>query len=126
VELRNNSNVIVGGARVARHMPGGTMKKQLTLFAIAGLLAALCAVPAWSQMSTVKGTALDEQGAPLTGGTVEMQNLENGQKASLKIDKKGQFASIAIVGGKYNIRLMKDGKQLYTLTTIPSAPATRT
>src|SRR5229473_1445601 len=103
------------------------MKKQFFLMAAATMLAALSmtlfATPALAQTGTVKGVALDEQGQPLTGAVVEMQNLDNGQKYHLKVDKKGNFFSIGVAYGKYNMQLMKDGKQLYSYNKITVRPS---
>src|SRR5216684_5550111 len=102
------------------------MKKQFFLMAAATMLAALSmtlfATPALAQTGTVKGVALDEQGQPMVGAVVEMQNLDNGQKYHLKVDKKGNFLSIGVAYGKYNVQLMKDGKQQYNYNGFPVHP----
>lgn len=65
----------------------------------------LCAsVPMWAQaMAQVKGDVIDQGGKPMVGAKVELKNLENGQKYNLKTDKKGQFFSIGISSGHYDI-----------------------
>jgi tetratricopeptide (TPR) repeat protein len=96
------------------------MKKQCLIVLTCGLLLAMLATPAFSQaMAKVKGTALDQQGNPIVGATVEMKNLDNGTTQHLKTDKKGQFYSIAVSSGKYNVKLMKDGTQLYFFNNVP-------
>jgi tetratricopeptide (TPR) repeat protein len=66
--------------------------------------ALLCAsVPMWAQMTQVKGTIIDQSGKPMVGAKVELKNLENGQKYNLKTDKKGEFFSIGVTAGRYDI-----------------------
>jgi tetratricopeptide (TPR) repeat protein len=65
----------------------------------------LCAsAPMWAQaMAQVKGEITDQEGKPMQGAKVELKNLENGQKYNLKTDKKGQFFSIGISSGRYDV-----------------------
>ena len=65
----------------------------------------LCAsAPMWAQaMAQVKGEITDQEGKPMQGAKVELKNLENGQKYNLKTDKKGQFFSIGISSGHYDV-----------------------
>ena len=76
-----------------------------TLNVIICCAALLCAsVPMWSQaMAQVKGKVTAQDGQPMVGAKIELKNLENGQKYTLKTDKKGEFFSIGISSGKYDI-----------------------
>ena len=91
------------------------MTKRYLLLACVALLAALYLPLASAQMpSAVKGIAKDTDGKPIVGATIEMLRPETGRQYKLTTDKKGEFMSIAIDGpGKYNIKLIKDGKVLY-------------
>src|SRR5437016_4657029 len=89
-------------------------------FILTALFGLLLAVPAWSQTATVKGTVLDRDGKPMTGAIVEFKNLENGQTYKIKVDKKGNYFSIGIAApGKYNVRLLNNGQQVYNLNNVP-------
>jgi tetratricopeptide (TPR) repeat protein len=57
---------------------------------------------------TVKGAARDPQGNPIPDAIVVYTNLDNGQKYSLKTNKKGEYFSLGITPGKYNVQLFKN------------------
>src|ERR1700721_2989596 len=89
-------------------LPGGKMKKHLAilLFVVLGL--GLCVPPVFAQASgTVKGVCKDAQGNPVADGVVVWTNLDNGQKYTLKTNKKGEYFSLGISTGKYNAQLFK-------------------
>jgi|SRR5579864_1784909 len=88
------------------------------------LVAVVVLVPAtFAQItSTVKGTVKDEQGNPMSGAKVELQNNDNGQKYDLKTNNKGQYFSLGIMPGKYKVTLSKDGKPVFQLTNVPITP----
>lgn len=70
--------------------------------------------------ATVKGVAKDTQGQPIVDAKVRFQNTEDGSKSELKTNKKGEFFSIAVRPGKYDIALIsKDGKELFKLNGVP-------
>lgn len=83
------------------------MKKQFLLFLFALVLAGLCATPAHAQQGTVKGVCKDSQGVPITDAVVLYTNMDNGQKYTLKTNKKGEYFSLGIAPGKYNVTLYK-------------------
>ncbi|MGE5113210.1 MAG: tetratricopeptide repeat protein, partial [Acidobacteriaceae bacterium] len=67
-----------------------------------------------AQMTTqIKGSAKDEQGKPYVGITVIMQSADSGRKYTLKTDKHGDFFSLGIQPGSYNILFQKDGQTFY-------------
>lgn len=95
------------------------MKKHFAIFAFVVLVAGLCVPPAFAQASgTVKGAAKDPQGNPIADAVVLWANMDNGQKYTLKTNKKGEYFSLGIAPGKYNVTLyknaedQKEGKQL--------------
>lgn len=84
------------------------MKKHLAIITLAGLLFALCAPAMFAQASgSVKGTCKDADGKPIAGGIVLYENLDNGQKYSLKTNGKGEYFSLGLTPGKYKITLYR-------------------
>jgi tetratricopeptide (TPR) repeat protein len=68
----------------------------------------LCVPPVFAQASgSVKGVCKDSQGNPVADGVVVWANLDNGQKSVLKTNKKGEYFSLGLTPGKYNITLYK-------------------
>lgn len=82
------------------------------IFCCAVLL--IASSPVWAQaMAQIKGEVTDQEGKPMVGAKVELKNLENGQKYNLKTDKKGQFFSIGISSGRYDVTVYDaSGKSL--------------
>ena len=74
------------------------------------VLLGVCAMPAMAQMATVKGVCKDQEGKPITDGVVEWINLDNGRKIDLKTNKSGEYFSVGIPPGNYNVTLSRDGK----------------
>ena len=56
---------------------------------------------------TVKGVCKDAQGIPIIDGVVVWANQDNGQKYTLKTNKKGKYFSLGLTPGKYNVTLYK-------------------
>ncbi|MFZ0735151.1 MAG: tetratricopeptide repeat protein [Candidatus Sulfotelmatobacter sp.] len=95
------------------------MKRQFAIFLFAVLALGLCLPAAFAQASgSVKGTCKDAQGNPVVDGIVVWSNMDNGQKYSLKTNKKGEYFSLGLTPGKYLVTLyknqddMKAGKEL--------------
>lgn len=78
----------------------------IILFAIVTLGVSIPTAVAQSS-GTVQGTAKDAQGNPLPDAIVVYNNLDNGQKYPLKTNKKGQYFSLGLTPGKYNVILYK-------------------
>lgn len=97
------------------------MKRMLMMAALAMTLATVFGATGMAQSNTgtVKGTCKDFEGKPITGATLEWVNLNTGRKYSLKTNNKGEYFSLGIDPGKYNVALMKDGKQLYAFQNFP-------
>lgn len=84
------------------------MKKQFSIFFLVLLTLALFAPPLFSQNSgTVKGVAKDVQGNPISDAVVVYANQDNGQKYTLKTNKKGEYFSLGLTPGNYNVYLYK-------------------
>ena len=80
---------------------------------IAFVFVLLSAISALAQTATVKGVVKDANGG-VPGLVVQMKDSETGRKSTLKTDKKGEFFSIGISPGKYDVSVTKDGKVVYT------------
>src|SRR5579864_1346648 len=100
--------------------PGGNMRKHFAILLFAVLALGACAPRILAQASgTVKGTCKDAQGNPVADAIVVWANLENGQKYTLKTNKKGEYFSLGITPGRYNVTLYKSpddqkaGKELF-------------
>jgi tetratricopeptide (TPR) repeat protein len=89
--------------------PGGTMKKHFAVSAFIFLMLGICSPSAVAQASgTVKGVAKDPQGNPLADAVVVYANQDNGQKYTLKTNKKGEYFSLGLTPGQYNVTLYKN------------------
>ncbi|MGP0020017.1 MAG: tetratricopeptide repeat protein [Candidatus Sulfotelmatobacter sp.] len=84
------------------------MKKYFVILLFAILALGLCLPSAFAQASgTVKGNCRDAQGNPVVDGVVVWANQDNGQKYTLKTNKKGEYFSLGLTPGKYNVTLYK-------------------
>lgn len=80
------------------------MNKRIAIILFALLTLGVCIPAAFAQSSgTVQGTCKDAQGNPIPDAIVVYTNLDNGQKYALKTNKKGQYFSLGLSAGKYNI-----------------------
>jgi len=80
----------------------------------------LCAPLALAQNTgTVKGVCKDFDGKPIAQGEVLWAGTESGRKYNLKTNKNGEYFSLGIVPGKYNVTLSKDGKELFHYNGVP-------
>src|SRR5579871_900956 len=96
-------------------------KKIAILTTLAIMLATIFGVTALAQTNTgtVKGVCKDFEGKPIPQATLEWVNQNAGRKYSLKTNNKGEYFSLGIDPGKYNVALIKDGKQLYNFQNFP-------
>jgi len=86
---------------------------KLKTGAMAFIFVMLSAISALAQTATIKGTVKDaNNGVP--GLAVQLKDSETGRKYNLKTDKKGEFFSIGVSPGKYDVSVSKDGKVVYT------------
>jgi tetratricopeptide (TPR) repeat protein len=91
-----------------------TMKKRFAVFALVLVMLGLCATPGFAQgaSGTVKGVCKDTDGNPIVDGIVVFANQDNGQKYTLKTNKKGEYFSLGIGPGSYNVILYKNADDL--------------
>ncbi len=96
------------------------IKRNLVVVLLAMLVAALCIPPAFAQATgTVKGVCKDVNGQPITDGVVTYQSLDTGRKYQLKTNKKGEFFSLGIAPGKYNVILSRNGQEVFHFNGVP-------
>jgi tetratricopeptide (TPR) repeat protein len=90
------------------------MKKYFAWIAFIALVAGLWvpAVVAQSSTGSVHGVCKNMEGTPIVGAVVEYDNLDNGRKYTFKTNKKGEYFSLGVEPGKYNVTLTQDGKLL--------------
>lgn len=67
---------------------------------------------------TVKGVCKDSEGKPIAQADVEWTGTESGHTYKLKTNNKGEYFSLGIVPGKYNVKLSKDGKELFHFNNV--------
>jgi tetratricopeptide (TPR) repeat protein len=85
------------------------MKKHFAIFLFVIVALALCVPPVFAQASgTVKGVCKDAQGNIIADAVVVWSNLDNGQKYTLKTNKKGEYFSLGLTPGKYLVTLYKN------------------
>ncbi len=96
-------------------MKHAIMKNRTAMIALAALFAAmmLSALAGAQNFATVQGKVLDDDSKPLPGAVVELVGKETGRKYSLPTNKKGEFSSIGVTPGIYDVTLMKDGTKLW-------------
>jgi tetratricopeptide (TPR) repeat protein len=89
------------------------MKKHFAILFSAVLALGLCVPPVFAQASgSVKGVCKDPQGNPIGDAVVVFANQDNGQKYTLKTNKKGEYFSLGVSPGKYNVTLYKNQDDL--------------
>lgn len=85
------------------------MKKLFAVYVLVFAMLALCAPLGFAQASaTVKGVCKDVQGNPFPDAIVVFLNTNNGQKYQLKTNKKGEYFSLGLTAGAYNVTLYKN------------------
>jgi|SRR5271157_416564 len=90
------------------------MRKYFILPLLLVLAVGLSAPLALAQTTgTVKGTCKDFEGKPIAQAEVQWTGTESGHNYNLKTNNKGEYFSLGIVPGKYNVKLSKDGKELF-------------
>src|SRR5208283_5245636 len=100
-------------------LPGGKMKKHFAILFLAVLALGLCVPQGLAQASgSVKGVCKDAQGGPIVDAVVVYTNLDNGQKYTLKTNKKGEYFSLGVSPGKYNVVLFKNADDAKAGTSI--------
>lgn len=98
------------------------MKQRCMYILLVAVLVGLCVPPVLAQATgSVKGVCRDTEGKPYVGAIVEWASTDTGRKYSLKTNSKGEYFSLGIASGKYNVRLLQDGKELFHFNNVPVA-----
>jgi len=96
------------------------MKQHLVIVVLVALMAGVWVPPVLAQATgSVKGVCKDVEGKPITGATVEWLSRDTGRKFPLKTNNKGEYFSLGMAPGKYNVSLTKDGKELFHFNSVP-------
>lgn len=96
------------------------MRKYFFLPLLLSLAVGISAPLAFAQTTgTVKGVCKDMDGKPIAQAEVDWTGTESGHVYKLKTNNKGEYFSLGIVPGKYNVKLSKDGKEIYHFTNVP-------
>jgi tetratricopeptide (TPR) repeat protein len=109
------------------------MRKHLAVFVVVLVMLGLCAPLGFAQSSaTVKGACKDLQGNPIVDGIVLYVSQTTGQKYPLKTNKRGEYYSLGLTAGTYNVTLYKNdedfkaGKELFHANGFPVGLAENT
>lgn len=95
------------------------MKNYFILALLLVFAVGLSAPLAFSQITgSVRGVCKDLDGKPIAGAEVLWAGTDVGHKYALKTNNKGEYFSLGIVPGRYNVTLSKDGKQLWNVNGI--------
>jgi len=105
------------------------MRKHFAGLVVVLVMLGLFAPPVFAQNSaTVKGVCKDVQGNPIADAMVVYVSQTNGQKYSIKANKKGEYFSLGLSAGAYNITLYKNaddlkaGKELFHASKLHGRP----
>jgi tetratricopeptide (TPR) repeat protein len=89
------------------------MKKHLAILLFVVLALGLCVPSVFAQASgTVKGVCKDAQGNVIPDALVIWTNMDNGQKYTLKTNKKGEYFSLGLSPGSYLVTLYKNADDM--------------
>ena len=95
------------------------MRKYFILLLLSVLAVWLCAPLASAQSTgSVSGVCKDVEGKFIVQAEVEWYGVETGRKYTLKTNNKGEYFSLGVVPGNYNVKLSKDGKELFHLNGV--------
>ncbi|MGE0407564.1 MAG: tetratricopeptide repeat protein [Candidatus Korobacteraceae bacterium] len=95
------------------------MKRKLVLAMVTIVMTALMAPMALAQMGQVRGVVKDPDGKPVQNAQVQFVGVENGRKYNLKSNKNGEFVSIGVSLGMYNVTVMHEGKKVWEVSGFP-------
>jgi len=95
------------------------MNFKIVIITLLGVLLAGGRLASAQGLASVEGKCKDAQGQPIVGATVELLNMEDGQKHPTKTDKNGHYVSIGLQPGTYKASLIQDGKVLFFFNKVP-------
>ena len=84
------------------------MKKYLVFSFVLALVVGLSASLALAQTTgSVKGVCKDLEGKPIAGAQVQWTGTDTGRTYNIKTNNKGEYFSLGISPGKYNVKLVQ-------------------
>ena len=95
------------------------MNFRIALVTLLWVLLAAGTIARAQVLASIQGKCKDQQGQPIAGATIEMQNMDTGQKHTLKTDRNGSYFSVGIETGSYKVSLIQDGKVLFFFNKVP-------
>jgi len=88
--------------------------KKYPVFFVFALVVGLSASLALAQTTgSVKGVCKDVEGKPIVGAQVQWTGTDTGRTYNIKTNNKGEYFSLGISPGKYNVKLVQDGKEVF-------------
>jgi tetratricopeptide (TPR) repeat protein len=99
-----------------------TMTKRIALFLFVAILVTLLTLSAAAQDTVIiRGVCKDENGKPMDDAIVELVNLDNGNKSTVKTNKHGQYHFLGSTAGNYKVSLLgTDGNVLLFFNNVPA------
>src|SRR5208282_2702807 len=99
-----------------------TMTKRIALFLLVATFVALLTLSAAAQNTVIiRGTCKDENGKPMDYASVELLNLDSGDKSTVKTNKHGQYYFLGSTAGNYKVSLLgSDGNPLLFFDKVPT------
>jgi tetratricopeptide (TPR) repeat protein len=95
------------------------MKKHFIIPLLLVLVVGLSSPSVFAQATgSVKGVCKDVDGKPIAQAQVEWAGVETGRKYPLKTNNKGEYFSLGITPGKYNVKLSKEGKEIFHFNNV--------
>jgi tetratricopeptide (TPR) repeat protein len=103
------------------------MTRRIALFLFSFFAILLCSLTVLAQdTSAIKGVCKDEKGQPIAAAAVELDNLDNGNKQTVKTGSHGDYYSLA-AAGSYKVSLFaSDGKLVASYNKVPVKASTET
>jgi hypothetical protein len=90
------------------------MRQRIAILVLVGFMTALGTLVSAQVAGTVRGNCKDADGKPIADATVVWTNVDNGQKYTMKTNKKGDYFSLGVSMGHYNVQLLgKDGQEIF-------------
>ncbi|PSH04686.1 MAG: hypothetical protein CXZ00_04720 [Acidobacteria bacterium] len=81
------------------------MTKRIAFFIVLAMMMTF-SISAIAQTTSIIGSCKDENGKPIVGATVEVKNIETGKVYTLKTNSKGEYLSMGVTPGHYDLTLI--------------------
>jgi len=91
------------------------MRNKILAVVMLAFLSCLAA----AQTTSVRGKVTDREGKPMEGAKVTFKNLDDGSKYEMKVNKKGEYFSLGVKPGPYDISLAQNGTAVFSLNKVP-------